>query len=111
MFQDLALSGSLSRSFASDGLAFDANTGLFRVTNPCFSQIKLVGKGARYEMARKALFRNGILAHRDVDSAAYIEVSEMSDESAYILHLADRDPMNVSGVEGLLYCLRKYSFD
>ena len=62
-------------------------------------------------MARKALFRNGILAHRDIDSAAYIEVLETSDESVYILHLADRDPMNVSGVEGLLYCLRKYSFD
>src|SRR5574344_768418 len=60
--EDLSLDGSLSGFFARKGITFDRETGLFRVENVHTSELRLVGHGQKYAMARKALQRNGILA-------------------------------------------------
>lgn len=41
--EDLAIDGSLSHFFARKGIIFDTQTGLFRVTNECKREIKVVG--------------------------------------------------------------------
>ena len=43
--EDLSLNGSLSNFFARKGIAFDLETGLFRVANEYTSQIRLAGHG------------------------------------------------------------------
>ena len=70
--EDLSLNGSLSNFFARKGIAFDLETGLFRVANEYTSQIRLAGHGQKYAMVRKALQRNGILANRNVNQTSFI---------------------------------------
>ncbi len=73
--EDLSLDGTLSRFFACKGIAFDPETGLFRMDRSYDTQLRLTGDGQRYAMVRKALLRNGILAHRDVQSDISIDVT------------------------------------
>ncbi|MFI3289532.1 MAG: ABC transporter ATP-binding protein [Rikenellaceae bacterium] len=58
--EDLSLDGTLRGFFERKGIAFDPDSGLFRVENISRSEVKMTGKGYRYQMARKALQRNGI---------------------------------------------------
>ncbi len=58
--EDLSLDGSLCSFFERKGIAFDKNSGLFRVENSSQRRIHMVGEGYKYQMARKALMRNGI---------------------------------------------------
>lgn len=74
--EDLALNGSLSSFFARKGIIFDQDTGLFRVENEFHREIRVVGRGPKYAMIRKALSRNGIKASRHVVSDFYIEIEE-----------------------------------
>ena len=76
--EDLALEGHLSVFFARKGIVFDMETGLFRVENQYTSQIRLVGHGQKYAMARKALQRNGILANRNVESDVCVETGDLT---------------------------------
>ena len=70
--EDLSLNGSLSNFFARKGIAFDLETGLFRVANEYTSRIRLAGHGQKYAMVRKAFQRNGILANRNVNQTSFI---------------------------------------
>ena len=74
--EDLALNGSLNDFFQSDGVEFDAKTGLFRIKNKFSSQIRLEGKGNEYAMIQKALQRNGIEAGKDIQSEDIIEITD-----------------------------------
>ncbi len=67
--EDLSLDGSLSTFFERKGIAFDPNSGLFRVDNSSQSEVKMVGEGYRYQMARKALLRNGIGINHNISEA------------------------------------------
>ena len=59
--EDLAISGELSGFFTRKGIAFDADTGLFKVENKIHKKILLQGKhGSLHNMVKKALHRNGI---------------------------------------------------
>ncbi len=58
--EDLALGGDLCRFFERKGIAFDPNTGLFRVDNKASSYIEMEGETALHLMIRKALLRNGV---------------------------------------------------
>ncbi len=75
--EDLSLNGSLSNFFARKGIAFDLETGLFRVANEYTSQIRLAGHGQKYAMVRKALQRNGILANRNGSNRRFISKPEI----------------------------------
>lgn len=66
--EDLALDGALTHFFEREGVAFDKETGLFRIDNTFNREIRLEGEGQRYAMVRKALERNGIRSGREVES-------------------------------------------
>lgn len=73
--EDLALNGDLSTFFARKGIAFDKETGLFRIEGEYARKISLAGHNVRYAMVRKALQRNGILAGRTVESEWLVEIT------------------------------------
>lgn len=100
--EDLSLNGSLSSFFARKGIAFDLETGLFRVDNEYSSQIRLVGHGQKYAMVRKAMQRNGILANRNIESETYIETGDLKGDGSFILHQPGKDPKTVSSIEELI---------
>ena len=58
--EDLALNGDLSKYFHREGVEFDVESGLFKISNKINRKICLVGSGARFNMVRKALARYGI---------------------------------------------------
>lgn len=59
--EDLAINGALSEFFTRKGIAFDADTGLFKVENNIHKNVLLQGKhGSLQNMVKKALHRNGI---------------------------------------------------
>lgn len=98
--EDLALKGNLSHFFARKGIAFDMETGLFRITNNYQREIRLIGHGYRYSLVRKALQRNEILANRNIESDTFIETNSLPDQ--FILHLPDHQAITVTTIEELL---------
>ncbi len=100
--EDLSLNGSLSNFFARKGIAFDLETGLFRVANEYTSQIRLAGHGQKYAMVRKALQRNGILANRNVESEIYIETGDLKGDGSFVFHRPGKEPVTVYSIEKLL---------
>lgn len=101
--EDLALDGSLGSFFARKGIVFDLESGLFRVENDYQAQIRLVGHGQRYAMVRKALQRNGILAHRHVESDSYIETGDLKSGGNFLWHTADGTCHSAADIETLLH--------
>ncbi len=104
--EDLSLDGSLGRFFARKGILFDKETGLFRIDNEFTHQLRLDGCGQKYQMVRKALQRNGILANRHIDSSFYIEMGNL-DMPGYILHPVSEPPVRVETIEKLLFEVEK----
>lgn len=102
--EDLSLDGSLSRFFAHKGILFDQETGLFRIESDFSRQIKLSGHGQKYAMIRKALQRNGIMASRNVESVACIEIKDEK------IHIASEknELVHVSSIEELLRIIDFY---
>lgn len=100
--EDLSLNGNLSNFFARKGIAFDLETGLFRVDTTYISQIRLVGHGQKYAMVRKALQRNGILANRTIESEICIETGDLKGDGTFLLHLPDGQDIKVHTIEELL---------
>lgn len=96
--EDLSLNGSLSHFFARKGILFDKESGLFRIKNELYKQIKLVGDGSTYTMIQKALSRNGINASKEICSNSYIEVIE--GQIIYCKHATE--PIFVDSIEDLL---------
>lgn len=74
--EDLALDGTLAGFFVRKGIAFDESTGLFRVENECTRRVRLRGEGARMEMVKKALRRNGFEAGGEVQSDLCIDEAD-----------------------------------
>ncbi len=100
--EDLSIDGTLSRFFACKGIAFDPETGLFRVDRSYDTQLRLTGGGQRYAMVRKALLRNGILAHRDVQSDISIDVTA---GEGFLICTGSSDPVLVHTIGELLEAL------
>lgn len=103
--EDLALQGNLSNFFARKGIAFDMETGLFRITGTYRRQIRLTGHGYRYSLLRKALQRNEILADRHVDSPLVIDTTASPDR--FVLHTPDSDDLNFNSIDSLLEFINK----
>lgn len=76
--EDLALDGTLERFFHCKGIAFDRDSGLFRLKFALHDRVRLIGEGERYALMRKALQRCGVEAHRDVESPLCIEAAPES---------------------------------
>ncbi|MFT4073165.1 MAG: ABC transporter ATP-binding protein [Dysgonamonadaceae bacterium] len=97
--EDLALDGCLSRFFATKGIVFDEQTGLFRVSNSYNRHIRLLGNARKYAMIRKALLRHGILASSLVDSNICIDACEAQEGIKVIVGTTSQ---SVDSVEELL---------
>jgi iron complex transport system ATP-binding protein len=107
--EDLSLNGSLDRSFARKGISFDMETGLFRVDNMLTKEIKLIGEGQEYAMARKALQRNGIKADPYIISDVYIEVKDNAPDYRYILYIPQEGIIRTASIESLLDAVKRFT--
>ncbi len=104
--EDLSLNGSLSRFFAYKGIAFDPETGLFRVDKAYDTRLCLLGDGQRYAMVRKALLRNGILAHREVESELCVDATL---PEGFLVRNGRKEPVKIDTIEELLEVLATYA--
>lgn len=104
--EDLALEGHLSSFFAREGIAFDEDSGLFRIENHYANSIRLVGHGQKYAMVRKALQRNGILANREIKEGAYWIDTSLKTEG-FVLYNHSVKIIAVQTIEALLNLLLK----
>ncbi len=106
--EDLSLNGSLSRFFAYKGIAFDPETGLFRVNKEYTAKMRIMGSGQRCAMVRKALLRNGIWADTDVESDVCIDAT---DTHVFLLHLPNGESVWAKTIEELLEAVIEWSKD
>ncbi len=109
--EDLALDGSLSRFFERKGIAFDRDTGLFKVENEYAAQVRITGHGQRYTMVRKALQRNGIRANRHVEREyPFVDTCATTPDGrpCYLLCLPGQPPCPLERIEDLLGSLLPY---
>ncbi len=70
--EDLALDGTLEQFFRRKGVAFEQQTGLYRVEPEFRAKVRLEGDDTTCAMVAKALRRNGILAGKDIESDTVI---------------------------------------
>ena len=73
--EDLSLNGSMSRYFERDGIRFDMDAGVFHIDYRPGCSVKVTGCGARYNMVRKALLRNGVGCDESSDDVV-VEVGD-----------------------------------
>lgn len=66
--EDLALNGTLDGFFRRKGVAFEKQTGLYRIEPDYRAEVRLAGDPVACEMVRKALRRNGIRADFALDA-------------------------------------------
>lgn len=102
--EDLSLDGTLERFFAHDGICFDRRSGLFRTDTVYARNIRLTGKGFRYDMVRKALRRYAIGADHSIDSVEYIDAGT-TDADCFVWHPAEGEPTACKTIEALLETL------
>lgn len=98
--EDLALDGSLGGFFRRKGVAFDIQTGLYRIDNTFHSEVRLDGSGAKYAMVQKALCRNGIRASSEVTSPTVIIADDTVED--YTVCLADGRKIRTKTIGDLL---------
>ncbi len=67
--EDLVLSGAFGRTFPSDGVAFDLQTGSFRLLERPIGRIDLAGNGAGAFWTMRALERAGFAVQRGLNGA------------------------------------------
>lgn len=74
--EDLALDGEMSKYFHREGVVFDRESGLFQISHKIEKMVRLIGDGARYNMVKKALARQGIEASGNNPGETVIEVKD-----------------------------------
>ncbi|MBR1538020.1 MAG: ABC transporter ATP-binding protein [Bacteroidales bacterium] len=77
--EDLSLDGKLERFFQRKGVAFEKQTGLYRIEPEYHAQVRLEGDSAACEMVRKALRRNGIRAGDGISAPTTIRAVILPD--------------------------------
>lgn len=72
--EDLSLNGDLSKYFHRDGVVFDRESGLFKISHKIDKTVRLIGEGIRFNMVKKALARIGITSDDCASDAMIIKV-------------------------------------
>lgn len=72
--EDLALEGEMSKYFHREGVVFDRESGLFKISHKIEKRVRLIGVGIGYNMVKKALARQGIDGSADNPGDILIEV-------------------------------------
>lgn len=96
--EDLSINGTLETFFNRKGIKFDNNTGLFKVVNNIKRQIHMDGDGILYNMAQKALHRNGIEAGQNMKSPDAI----ICTETGFTYHTSGNETKTATNIEELL---------
>lgn len=73
--EDLALNGDMSKYFHREGVEFDRESGLFKISHKIDRTVRLIGKGPGCNMVRKALARQGVKTD-DCASDIVIEITD-----------------------------------
>lgn len=74
--EDLALDGEMSKYFHREGVMFDRESGLFKICHKIEKSVRLIGEGARFNMVKKALARQGIQAESGLSGEIFIEIDD-----------------------------------
>lgn len=74
--EDLSSEGLLGKYFEREGIAFDPDSGLFRVEHQMNRDIRLAGDERKCNLLIKALARNGIRGGRDLHAPDMISAAE-----------------------------------
>lgn len=105
--EDLALDGTLDTFFNRRGVAFEKQTGLYRIEPEYNSRVRLEGDPVLCAMAAKALRRNSVLAGDDIESDCRITARFMDDGTArFCLDDPSGNPVTAHSVAELLSVLR-----
>ena len=99
--EDLALDGMLDTFFRRKGVAFEKQTGLYRIEPEYRAVIRLSGDPTACEMVRKALRRNGVRAGFDVESDRTV-IADPKARHPYILRDSDGKERPATSVASLL---------
>lgn len=73
--EDLALNGDMSKYFHREGVEFDRESGLFKISHKIDRTVRLIGTGPGCNMVRKALARQGVKTD-DCASDIVIEITD-----------------------------------
>ena len=74
--EDLAIEGEISKYFHRDGVVFDCDSGLFKISHKIKTTVRLTGEGIRYNMVKKALARKGIAVESNLPTVPHIEITD-----------------------------------
>ncbi len=101
--EDLSLDGTLSNFFERKGIAFDKDSGLFKVENSVARKMRMVGHGHRFAMIRKAMLRNGVLASSFIEQcdSDFDFIIEVKKESLTICYTSGKQ-VELHKIEDLL---------
>lgn len=80
--EDLILNGAFEHAFASEGVAFDRQSGAFQMHQNYQQAVQLSGQGEGLLWTRRALERDGI----SVNAAADTRIEVQSDPDRWVLH-------------------------
>lgn len=80
--EDLVLSGAFGRTFPGDGVAFDLQTGSFRLLEQPIGQIDLAGNGAGAFWTMRALERAGFAVQPGLNGAP-VQVAVLNGDGRY----------------------------
>lgn len=96
--EDLALNGTLDRFFRRKGVAFEKQTGLYRIEPEYHSAVRLTGDEIACQMVRKALRRCGIDASAENDAP----ISIHAEPSRFVLRDAQGGEKVATSIAQLL---------
>ena len=111
--EDLALDGVLDTFFRRKGVAFEKQTGLYRIESEYRSAVRLSGDPVACEMVRKALRRDAIRADFDIETPVSVHaVINPDGKPSFTVSDASQRPSVPSGevhsVAGLLDLLSEF---
>ena len=102
--EDLALDGTLETFFSRKGVAFEKQTGLYRVDPEYRAEVQLSGDELLCAMVAKALRRNGINAGSGINSAVKVAANS-GGESPYVVTFADGTVRSAGSIAQLVELL------
>ena len=103
--EDLALDGTLDTFFRRKGVAFEKQTGLYRIEPEYSRTVRLEGDPVACEMVRKALRRNGIRGDYDIDASSCIEAASDPDGRQEFTLITESSRTKVFSIADLLKLL------
>ncbi|NTV46619.1 MAG: ABC transporter ATP-binding protein, partial [Chlorobiales bacterium] len=109
--EDLVLSGEFEAVFRQGGFEFDRHTGSFKIHNPVYGPIGLVGNGPHAHWTKRALEREGFLVAVDDGESGIVELVEDGQTCKWIYHMKGHSsPKELNSVAELIHALRSIKY-